>query len=306
MKKKLEDEQASAEISKPDDDSDGLASRIVVGLMVTDRDDYYNALKAQADTWLKSIPPRRKFVVGPIDIRHPERRGVYPRFVPSPCGDRELWCKRVEHVVEAGRLLEQGVEFDWLWSGNEDWYVDVEALVDSLKHRSRGPYEAVIYSGLGCSQWWEYHKDSKNNTLSKPPHWPAAPSCQTVKERGGICGGNGIIFSRKSVDIMTKDGGDALIERTLKEPFPWMNHPQGDPVLSCVVYSFNGEIEFEDIMWNFSSDGAALETKIKPKNKMADCPRCRVATVHAVKQESLSAADIIYKAHNLLTAVTQK
>jgi hypothetical protein len=37
----------------------GIVGRVVVGLMVTDRNDYYEALQAQAYTWLQDIPSER-------------------------------------------------------------------------------------------------------------------------------------------------------------------------------------------------------------------------------------------------------
>ena len=281
-------------------ESPGVPSRLLVGLMVTDREDYYEALQAQSDTWLQEIPPERAFVVGPIDFKNAERRKTLPRFVPSPCVDRELWCKRLEHVIEAARLLEKGVEFDWLWSGNEDWYVDVEALQNVFEHVMLGPDHAVVYSSLGCARYWEFHPNSNGNTFPKPAGWPEAPQCQTLKEKGGICGGPGIVFSRKAVEIMMRDGANALYERTLEQPFAWNSHPQDDTVLSCVIYSFQGDINLEEMPWISTSDIAQLSRVANSLSIQKDCPRCHVATFHAVKQANMSAAELILKAHDRL------
>ena len=279
-------------------DGGGVGPNVVVGIMITNRNDYYDALQAQTETWLKGIAKERTFVVGPLDTRgQPERRSGLPRFVPSPCVDQELWCKRLEHVVEAGRLLDQGVDFDWLWSGNEDWYVDVEAFSDVLANVKRGPDEAVVYTGIGCSQWWKYHENSKGDTLPKPDGYVEYESCQILKEKGGVCGGFGIVFSRKAVQIMMRDGSAALYERTLSLPFKWDTLPQGDPVLSCVVYSlFDGEIDFEAQPWKATDAGAGVMSAVKPIKEEKKCPRCRVASFHA---SGKPAADNLRKIHNI-------
>ncbi len=60
-------------IPKSKEDMDDFSSRIVVGVMVSNKDRYYNVLQAQAETWMQDVPPNQKFVVGSLDIASASR-----------------------------------------------------------------------------------------------------------------------------------------------------------------------------------------------------------------------------------------
>jgi hypothetical protein len=280
MEKEDTTKQDSLDMTKFED-------KVVVGLMVSAEERYYDALQAQGETWLKSIPSSRVFVVGPKD--ESGSRPDLPRFIPSPCVDRNLWCKRLQQIVEAHRILTSGISFDWLLSGNEDWYVNVPAILDTLKDKS--PLDAIVYSSLGCGQHWEYHKNSKGGILPRPKSWPNRQQCDALSQRGGICGGSGIVLSRRAVEVLMKDGGTALFNRTHALPFDWKSYPQDDDVLSCIIYELDGQVQLELFTWQ---EGARQGSFIK------DCPTCHVTTVHAVQFNSMTAANILRKAHTLI------
>ena len=63
------------------------------------------------------------------------------------------------------------------------WPVQVDAQLSKLD-----PEEAVVLAVFGCSQHWEYHEKSKNNTLPKPDALANSNSynCAEVSRLGGI------------------------------------------------------------------------------------------------------------------------
>ena len=268
--------------------------KFVVGVMFADQPRYIDSLLAQAETWMKEFPPERVFCVGPFDKlkeRHAKQQHIlFPRGIASPCPDRELYCKRMKQIAEAHRLLKSGIDFDWFLSGNEDWYVNVDAMKKALQHKD--PNQPVVYSGLGCAQEWRYHRDSKNGTLPAPSYWPRPTGCGKLRKHGGLCLGVGAVISRAAIQIFMEHGEEQLFALTRAQPFPWEHHPQDDPVLSCVVYALEEErgLRLEREPWRGVSGVSGVERV-----------DATVGTVHAVPSESVSAADIIRKAHAILT-----
>lgn len=172
-------------------------------------------------------------------------------------------------------------------SGNEDWYVNVPAMRKVLEDRD--PNSPVVYSSLGCSQQWEYHKDSKGGTIPQPPGWPKGDGCDALRKRGGTCLGDGAVFSRAAIVTMMQDGEEHLFNVTRSLPFEWDSHPQDDPVLSCVVYAFEDKgVKLEEKPWEAQRD--YTQNGIMKVNEQA-------TSIHAVPREGMDAAEIIRKVH---------
>jgi hypothetical protein len=264
-------------------------SIFVAGLMFTDKDHYLDALQAMADTWLTLIPQQRVFAVGPASAAG-KRRNM-PRLVPTPCPDRELWCKRLLHIVEAYKMLKSGTPFDWLLSGNEDWYVNLPAMRKAFEGKS--PDDPAVFTSLGCSQAWEYHESSKNNTVPKPGNWPVNQQCKTLSIRGGGCFGSGVVFSRRAIEIMMEGGEESLFNLTKSLDFNWDGHPQDDPVLSCLVYAFDDKIRFELHPWQSSGGYQFLKDGATEQQRT-------IATLHAVRQRdmNMTTAEMLYAIHS--------
>lgn len=257
----------------------------IVGIMFANKKKYLDSLQAQSETWLGAFPKDRVFAVGPTDAIN--GNPIFPRGVQTPCPDRDLWCKRLKQIPEAYRLLKAGINFDWMLSGNEDWYVNVPAMKSALE--GKDPNQPVVYSNLGCSQEWQYHKNSKNNTIPKPQGFLEGIGCKSLRERGGLCLGDGAVISRAAVETMMSYGEAGLFNLTQSQPFEWGTHPQDDPVLSCVVYAFEDKgAKLVEKPWKGQPHvGRGGVVTVDPKT----------ATVHAVPQDGLDAATIIRKAH---------
>jgi hypothetical protein len=282
------DPHSSSKALSQNESAGGVRNRnenFVVGIMFANQPRYIKSLLAQSETWLATFPKDRVFAVGPdVSINSDP---VFPRVVPTPCPDRELWCKRLKQITEAFRLLKSGITFDWLLSGNEDWYVHIPAMRRSLLGKDAD--EPVVYASLGCSQEWQYHKDSKGGTVPEPPGWPRGIGCDTLRKRGGTCLGDGAVFSRAAIEIMMEDGEDGLFNLTRSQPFEWNTHPQDDPVLSCVVYAFGDKgvklaLKPWEAQYFYKQDGTMRVNE-------------QSATVHAVPREGMDAADIIREVH---------
>jgi len=243
-------------------EDDGKYDWMVVATMFSDTPKYIASLGAQMDTWLSGVPLHRIFAVGPnVTLDSTPDGNQYPRIIPITQPDRELWMKRLQQFTEAHRLLQSGVEFDWLLSGNEDWYVNMDKMKEILDTEGVNPREeAVVYSGFGCGQHWQYHKNSKNNTVPAPPQWTKRFVCHEVAEFGGFCAGVGVVATRKAVEIMLEDGVEAFYAKATALP---LLHTD-DIILSCVVYAYGGRVQQRVQIWPHIT-GVASWMKTEPR-----------------------------------------
>ena len=60
-------------------------------------------------------------------------------------------------------------------------------------------------------------------------------SCHAVRQKGGLCGGEGIIWSRAAVDRLFSDGRDEFWRRVYRMPM----QGQDDISFSCMMYDMN-------------------------------------------------------------------
>ena len=228
-------------------DDDGTHDWMIVATMFSDQPKYIAALGAQLDTWMAPIPNHRLFMVGPnVTLTKTPDGNDYPHLITITRPDSELWMKRLQQFAEAHRMLQSGVEFDWFLSGNEDWYVNVDKMKAQLdKHGVDPRQEAIVYSGFGCGQHWEYHKDSKNGTLPEPDYWPKTFICEGVEQHGGFCAGTGVVVTRKALEVIMQDGEAAFYAKATSLPAL----PTDDLVLSCVIYAYEGRVNQYVQIW---------------------------------------------------------
>jgi len=244
---------------------------MIVATMFSDQPRYIAAMAAQTDTWLEPVPQHRVFAVGPdVTLTQTPNGNAFPRIVPITRPDNELWMKRLQQFAEAHRMLRNGVDFDWFLSGNEDWYVNLEAMKATLDKYGVNPREeAVVYSGFGCGQHWEFHKDSKNNTLPEPQGWVNEFICEGVERHGGFCAGVGVVASKKAVELMFRNGEEALYKIAWDLPV----RPTDDLVLSCVIYGLQDKVEQRAQIWSVGSRVEDLDSEVP-------------TIIHAVAQNS--------------------
>jgi hypothetical protein len=270
--------------------SDNQNENLIVSVIfAANKQKYLDSLQAQAETWMSVFPKERVFAVGPANTI--KGKPNFPRGVQTPCPDRELWCKRIQQIPEAFKLLQSGIHFDWMLSGNEDWYVNVPQMREALADKN--PNNPVVYSTLGCGKAWEYMPESKGGTVPDPSKKPDKKRCEALREHGGSCLGDGAVFSRAAIEVMMQYGEAGLFNLTRSLPFEWETHPQDDPVLSCVVYVFGDKgVRLESKPWKaqrqYTKDGVM---KIDEDT----------TSIHAVPREGMDAAEIIRKVHSALT-----
>jgi hypothetical protein len=267
----------------------------VVGIMFADKQKYVDSLQAEVDTWMSEMDMERIFAVGPErTIAH--KQG-FPRAVKSRCVDRSLWCKRVQHIAEAHKMSQSGIHFDWLLSGNEDWYVNLPTMREVLG--AKDPNDPVVYAALGCGYDWEHNPNSKGGTLPMPKGYRVNPKqqCDALSQKGGICGGYGVVFSRAAIEIMMQNGEDGLFNTTQSAPFKWNTHLQGDPVLSCLIHAFADRgVRMEEKPWaaqnaRYIINGGELTMRRKP-----------VGTSHGVPFDGMTGAEILRKLYDVQKA----
>jgi hypothetical protein len=262
---------------------------IVSVIFAANKQKYIDSLEAQTQTWMSTFPKERVFAVGPANAIRDKPN--FPRIVQTPCPDRELWCKRLQQIPEAYNLLKSGLHFDWMLSGNEDWYVHVPNMRAALA--GKNPNVPVVYTSMGCGKAWEYLPESKGGTVPMPSTRPDRLRCEALRKRGGACLGDGAVISRAAVEAMMQHGEERLFNITKSLPFEWETHPQDDPVLSCVVYAFEDQgVKLEEKPWKAQRDYTQNgEMKINDQT----------ASIHAVPREGMDAAEIIRKVHLALT-----
>jgi hypothetical protein len=267
----------------------------VVGIMFANKPKYIEALHAESETWMSAVSKERIFAVGPADAIA-DREG-FPRAIQSPCSDRELWCKRIQHIPEAFKMLQSGINFDWLLSGNEDWYVHLPSMRKALADNN--PDDPIVFSALGCSMTWKHTQDSKNGTVQKPSNFIEHQQCEAVSKKGGICAGNGVVFSRGAIEIMMEDGEESLFNITTSQPFDWRSHPQDDPVLSCLIYALEHKgVHIELKPWHGTTTQNIFEYGSKfPLRHLSDS----FTTVHALSYNDLTPAQVLKKLHLMFT-----
>lgn len=256
---------------------------LLVALMTSNEERYFRSLQSQVETWVTDIPNENVFVVSGDDLPI-EKRNQFPklRWIGSGCKDMQLYCKRIMHIIEAYRMLQTGQSFEWLLSGNEDWYVNINNVQNYLKQQD--PNQAVIYTFTGCGA------DDVREEIEGKNH-----TCEPILHNGGgICAGEGVFIPRRVVEILMADGEEALWERTHQQPFDFQNgRPQDDPVLACVVYSYRGIISLQLPPWEDYSFDAIPEVRCPG-------PDCRISVLHAVPNQNMSAADIIRQTHLMI------
>jgi len=253
----------------------------VAGVMFSAMPKYIDALRAEYDTWMQEIPNERVFAVGPADVTADENG--FPRAVQSPCVDRSLWCKRVQQIVEAYKLLKRGINFDWLLSGNEDWYVHLPIMRESMAKYN--PSDPVVYSGIGCNIGLLI---CENQPAPRPHDYPVKVlRCEDLEGRPGFCFGGGVVFSRAAVEKFMQFGEEGLFNITKSLPFDWKRHPQDDQVLAGLMYIFEDQgMRMEVHPWSERDGKDTIKRGLGP-----------VGTVHAVAFEGTSPGEILRKVH---------
>jgi hypothetical protein len=175
---------------------------------------YEAKLQAEFDTWLGALPAEERIVIGPKCDK-----GVHCEealWDESICQDNSQWCKAAASLDRAF----QEKDFDWLVQLYEDDYVNTDLLKKKLA--SVNASVPAVYSGFGCAREAHFTKQQLADLRI----------CPAVLEKGGLCGGNGIIFSRAAVDRLFADGREAFWRRVYSYP----STIQCDIATSCLLY----------------------------------------------------------------------
>ena len=264
----------------------------VVGIMFSKAPRYIDSLQAEVDTWMTEIDMNRTFAVGPKDaIAH---KTGFPRVTEERCPDRSLWCKRISHILGAYNLLKSGTHFDWLLSGNEDWYVNLPAMREALS--AKNPNDPVVYASMGCDFAWQHNPSSENGTKPMPKGYRVNPKtqCEGLSKGGGVCGGYGVVFSRGAIEAMMQEGEKRLFDKAKIGPFDWSKHPQDDTVLSCLVYSFAHKgVRMEERPW------IAQDSRWIIKNGKMEFRGKSIGASHGVPFEGIDGAGILRKLYDV-------
>ncbi|KAL3911788.1 MAG: hypothetical protein SGARI_001474, partial [Bacillariaceae sp.] len=244
------------------------------------------------DTWMSEIDMNRIFAVGP-KYAVAQRTG-FPRVTEERCENRSLWCKRVAHILEAYNMLKSGTHFDWVLSGNEDWYVNLPAMREALSVKD--PNDPVVYATMGCGFDWSHNPSSDNGKKPMPQGYrtDSTTQCEELSKGGGVCGGYGIVFSRGAIEAIMQEGEERLFDTAKIGPFNWKRHLQGDPVLSCLVYSFADKgVRMEERPWMVQDSRNIIKTR-----KMEARGR-KIATSHGVAFDGIDGAGILRKLYDI-------
>ena len=95
--------------------------------------------------------------------------------------------------------------------------------------------EATVWGGKGCGLLWRYKAAHPDDPMPKGWVDPTSPSCRAVQQKGGLCGGFGIIFSRAALLKL-----EPTFEDQVKTLLPNM---QVDMGVSCLAYNNGLDIQ---------------------------------------------------------------
>lgn len=192
---------------------------------------YEAKLRAEFDTWLSTLSPMERIVLGPKCDAGMSCKDV--QWDSSICQDNSQWCKAAAVLDRAF----QEKDFDWLVQGYEDDYVNTDNIKNLLQKRD--PSNPVVYAGFGCASWGALKEVGYSNQSIADFH-----ICPAVLEHGGLCGGSGIIFSRAAVDRLFADGREAFWRRVYSYP----STIQCDIGTGCLLYDA-GVAMSTDLAW---------------------------------------------------------
>jgi len=182
--------------------SHGNTPRIVFGIQTSSLPRYVPQLEAQLATWAKELPRSDLVVVsGPHDDYNDS---VVKTPHPSCFSDSNQDCKEGLLLFRGAQRV-RALDADWFISIQEDHYVSPDVLRRILQRFS--PMDTDVVANFGCGQQWEYHTESRNGTMPKPPGWVNPTySCDAVWHKGGICNGLGSVYSRAALNILSPQG----------------------------------------------------------------------------------------------------